>query len=448
MPGGGFSRIPPSVRAQTPEPQDDGRFTLGSFSIDEYKPIKVIVIGAGFSGILAGIRFPQKIPNVDLAIYEKSAGIGGTWYNNRYPGVACDVPAHCYQFSFEGKRDWSAFYSPGHEIQAHLQDVVDKYELMRYIKLSHEVIHARYDEPTGKWHVRVRRTETQEEFEDVADVLVTAFGALTRWKMPDIPGLNEYTGELHHTAGYKPTGRTWESDLERWKDKRVGVIGSGSTAIQVVSALAPHVASLANYVRGQTWLAPPFLMDMVQELLGRTTAEDDLTLRPEEVERFKNDREYFDRVRHMLENSLNVSGFRPGFAPSTHAFTQRDSTMQSDFQKMFRKIMEDKLAARPHIAEKRTSVASSSTIHLAASHCGTLTSSSLLSDPGIPSVSCRRLTPGPGYLEALCLPHVDFVSSPIKRFTKTGIETEDGQTKDLDLVFCATGVSSPSLPIS
>ena len=125
------------------------------------------------------------------------------------------------------QRDWSAFYSPGHEIQAHLQEVVDKYKLIRYIKLSHEVVHAQWDAPLGQWRVRVRRTDTQEEIEDVADVLVTAFGAITRWKMPDIPGLGDYKGELHHTAGYKPElGATWESDLERWKDKRVGVVGS------------------------------------------------------------------------------------------------------------------------------------------------------------------------------------------------------------------------------
>ena len=147
------------------------------------------------------------------------------------------------------QRDWSAFYSPGHEIQAHLQDVVDKYKLMRHIKLSHEVVHARYDEPSGQWHVRVRRPLSSspsspsssppfsspadtiemeyEEIEDVADVLFTAFGAITRWKMPAIPGLADFKGELHHTAGYKPaSGETWESDLERWKDKRVGVVGS------------------------------------------------------------------------------------------------------------------------------------------------------------------------------------------------------------------------------
>ena len=112
---------------------------------------------------------------------------------------------------------------------------------MRYIKLSHEVVLARYDEPTGKWHVRVRRanpaTGTPEEIEDVADVLVTAFVAITRWKMPDIPGLSEFKGELHHTAGYKPSlGATWESDLARWKDKRVGVVGS----VRVVSPLPPN----------------------------------------------------------------------------------------------------------------------------------------------------------------------------------------------------------------
>ncbi|TBU38967.1 FAD/NAD(P)-binding domain-containing protein [Dichomitus squalens] len=406
MPGGGFSR---NCAEPGLEPaQQDGRFTLGRFSIDEYKPIKVIVIGAGFSGILAGIRFPQKIPNVDLVIYEKSAGVGGTWYNNKYPGIACDVPAHCYQFSFEDKRDWTSFYPPGHEIREHLEDVVNKYKLMRYIRLNHEVVRAQYDEPTGKWHVRVRRTDqatgAQEEIKDVGDVLITAFGAITRWNMPDIPGLADFKGELHHTAGYTPSGKTWEDDLERWKDKRVGVIGSGSTAIQVVSALAPHVKELSNYVRGQTWLAPPFAVGLMSELLGRQTAatEDDLSLSPEEIQRFKADEEFFRSIRHTLEDTMN----------SMHAYTQLGSKMSNDFQEMFKKNMKEQLAARPDIAEKLI--------------------------PGFP-VSCRRLTPGPGYLEALCSDHVDFVSSPIKRFTETGIGTEDGKHKDLDLVFCATG---------
>ncbi|TBU26518.1 hypothetical protein BD311DRAFT_798262 [Dichomitus squalens] len=166
-------------------------------------------MAAGFSGILAGIRFPQKIPNVDLVIYEKSAGVGGTWYNNRYP-ITLN-----YQFSFEDKRDWSAFYPPGSEIQEHLQDVVDRYKLMRYIKLKHEVVHAQYDAPTGKWHVRIRPTGAGgesggalDEFEDVADVLITAFGVITRWKMPDIAGID---------LPFKIIGRNGVHLNEKWK---------------------------------------------------------------------------------------------------------------------------------------------------------------------------------------------------------------------------------------
>ena len=134
--------------------------------------------------------------------------------------------------SSHAQRDWSALYAPGDEIQAHLQDVVDKYKLARYIKLSHEVVRAQWDAPAGKWRVRVRRPDpaTGElgEIDDDADVLVTAFGPISRWRMPDIEGIGEFGGELHHTAGYKPEGKTWRDDLGRWRDKKVGVIGSVS----------------------------------------------------------------------------------------------------------------------------------------------------------------------------------------------------------------------------
>ncbi|KAI0628458.1 FAD/NAD-P-binding domain-containing protein [Trametes polyzona] len=413
MPGGGFSRgstVQDDVRPQG--------FTLGDFCIDEYRPIKVIVIGAGFSGITAGVRFPQKIPNVELTIYEKSAGVGGTWFNNKYPGLACDIPAHCYQLTFAEKNDWSAFYAPGPEIRDYLQGVVDKYKLMRYINLQHEVVHAQYDAPAGKWRVRVRRpnhsgTGEPEEFEDSADVVMTAFGSLSRWKWPDIEGLHDFKGELHHSAGFDPSDKTWQEVAEAWADKKVGVIGVGSSALQLVPALQPRVSKLVNYVRGKTWLAVPFASNAFAELLGRDPATaEDYKFTPEERERFKNDPEFYRNFRLALETEIN----------SVHSSTLRGTPMQMHAQAAFRANMEKKLAKKPWIAEKLI--------------------------PEFP-VACRRLTPGPGYLEALCEENVDFVSTPIKRVTERGIETVDGEHQELDVLFCATGYDTTfQLPFS
>lgn len=111
---------------------------------------------------------------------------------------------------------------------------MDKYKVRRFIKLRHEVLHARYDEPTGKWHLRICRPKAHsdelEEFEDIADVLITAVGAISRWKLPDIEGRESFKGELYHTAGFNPTEKTWVEEAEKWKDKRVGVVGLVSSA--------------------------------------------------------------------------------------------------------------------------------------------------------------------------------------------------------------------------
>lgn len=131
------------------------------------------------------------------------------------------------------QRDWSAFYAPGTEIHQYLEDVVAKYKLMQYIKLRHELTHARYDELSGKWHIRIRRpnatTGELEEFTDTADVLFTAFGGLSRWRMPDIEGIDTFKGELHHSAGFDPEDKTWQEVVAGWRSKTVGVIGVVST---------------------------------------------------------------------------------------------------------------------------------------------------------------------------------------------------------------------------
>ncbi|KLO16411.1 FAD/NAD-binding domain-containing protein [Schizopora paradoxa] len=397
-------------------------FKLGDFSIDEYRPMKVVVIGAGFSGIIAGIRFPQKVPNVELTIYDKNAGIGGTWFTNKYPGLACDVPSHCYQLTFEENPHWSSFYAPGPEILAYLQRVVDKYKIMRYIKLRHELVHAQYDEAKAKWRLRIRRPilpsassgrsenaggEIEyEEFEDTADFVLSGAGGLSRWKWPEIEGLESFKGTLVHSAAWDvgEDGETWQESVKDWGEKRVGVIGVGSSALQVVPSLQPHVASLKNYVRGKTWLATPFVSEKLAKLMARAPESDDYKFTEEDLKLF-DDPEFYKTFRHELEDELN----------SVHVATLTGSAMQNGAREAFRALMLKKLAKKPWIAD-----------HLM---------------PDFP-VACRRLTPGPGYLEALCEDNVEFVPTHIKRITETGIELVDGTHHDLDVIVCATGYDS------
>ncbi|CAL1693778.1 unnamed protein product [Somion occarium] len=380
-------------------------FKLGSFSIDEYGPLKVVVIGAGFSGITAGIRFRQHIQNLDLTIYEKNAGVGGTWYSNRYPGLACDIPSHCYQLTFEPKTDWSAFYAPGPEILAYMQGVAEKYKLMPYIKLEHELIQARFDEPSGKWHLRIRHPTgaygEYEEIEDTADLLFCGTGSLSRWTWPDIEGLHTFKGRLFHSAQWdQQDGDSWQESVKGWRDKTVAVIGVGSSGIQLVPALQPRVAKLFNYVRGKTWLSPPFASEKLAALV-KDSASSNYIFTEEDKKAF-GDPKVYRAFRHDLEDNLN----------STHSATLRGSEMQNAARVAFKENMIKRLAKKPWIADH------------------------LIPDFG---VACRRLTPGPGYLEALCEDNVDFVPTHIKRITEDGIELVDGTQHKIDILVCATG---------
>ena|SRR5271170_2321898 len=170
--------------------QPDGPFVLENRSIDYARPIKVrpqphsatysqvICIGAGINGIITAIRFPQKIRNLSLVVYEKNADVGGTWFENTYPGVACDLPAHTYNLSFEPKRDWSSFYANGGEIFDYWRGVAKKYGAYRYIKFHCRCVGAKWDEDRGKWIVSIERTEGGKVkiFQDEADILISCTG--------------------------------------------------------------------------------------------------------------------------------------------------------------------------------------------------------------------------------------------------------------------------------
>ncbi|KAJ3518017.1 hypothetical protein NLJ89_g144 [Agrocybe chaxingu] len=343
----------------------DGRYRMGDFAIDDPRPMRVVVIGAGYAGIVAGIRFLQRVPNLELTIYDANAGIGGTWYSNRYPGLSCDIPSHGYQLTFDNYTGWSAFYATGQEIQKNMETIVDKYELRPYIKLSHRLtLEAKrtsiQKNTTGK--IDKPDYDTWEEFQDICDLLFLGVGGLSRWVWPDIPGLDAFNGKAIHSANwYTGTGleKGWEESVKDWGDKTIGVIGVGSSAIQIVAALQPKVKHIVNYVRGKTWISSTFVRERLMKLSGGEVVEN------------------FEVARID-----------------------------------FRQSMLTKLEKKPWIAD-----------HLI---------------PNFP-VACRRLTPGPGFLEALCEDNVDFIPTLIKCVTPTGIETVDGNSQELDVVICATG---------
>ncbi|KAL2165938.1 hypothetical protein VTG60DRAFT_3580 [Thermothelomyces hinnuleus] len=208
-------------------------FTIKDVAVENMRRLRVIVVGAGFSGILAAIRIPERLRNVELVVYEKSERVGGVWYVfstqcvcvrliirltalcvcvcvcvcvcrwlNKYPGVACDIPSHSYQYSFAPNPNWSNLYAPGSEIQQYLEDVAERFGAMRFIKTRHQVEHCAWDDVSKKWNVRVTNLATGEVIEDSANVLVTARGQLNDMSWPDIPGLSTFQGKLMHSGDW------------------------------------------------------------------------------------------------------------------------------------------------------------------------------------------------------------------------------------------------------
>ncbi|KAM0820834.1 putative Sterigmatocystin biosynthesis monooxygenase stcW [Seiridium cardinale] len=210
------------------------RVPIDQRPVDYSRPIKVICIGAGISGILTGIRFPQHIKNLDLVIYEKNKGLGGTCY----PAIAY-IPSPAYQFTFENNPHWSRFYSPGSEILSYLNHVADKYDARKYMKFEHEFKGARWSENTGKWEVTILRLSDNQIIYDTADVLLKATGTLNKWQWPDIPGLQTFKGTLLHSA-------RWDPSFDA-TGKHIAVIGNGSTGIQIIPVLQPQAKHIDAY---------------------------------------------------------------------------------------------------------------------------------------------------------------------------------------------------------
>lgn len=201
---------------------------------------RIAIIGAGMSGMLMGIKL--KAAGIDnITIYEKAEDVGGTWRENRYPGLACDVPAHYYTYSFEANPKWQHRFARGPEIHRYLQSTAEKYDLLRHIRFGQELTRGRHD---GKhWHLY-----SEEELVDTADIVVAATGVLHHPKMPDIEGLDSFAGKCFHSA-------RWPEELDL-SGQRVGLIGTGSTGVQIATKLGTQGHNLTLFQRTPQWIFP------------------------------------------------------------------------------------------------------------------------------------------------------------------------------------------------
>ncbi|GAD92007.1 flavin-binding monooxygenase-like family protein [Paecilomyces variotii No. 5] len=370
------------------------QYVVRDHYIGKPKPIKIIVIGAGISGIAFAYKV-NALTQVEYTIYEKNTDVGGTWFESRYPGCSCDIPAHSYSYPWVSNPEWSKVYAGSEEIWEFYRARAKEYGVYEHAKFEHQVVGAKWDEEQGRWTVNIKNLQTGEVIEDTAEVVINCSGALNNWKWPDIPGLDTFKGTLVHTARYP-------QDLDL-TGKRVGVIGAGSSAIQVVPTIQPIVKKLISFIRSPTWIAPQFVGQIAPD--GRATRYTE-----EQKEAFRKDPELIRKYRQEVDQALNAR-FRNFYKGSKE-------------QKVAREIVEKSMR------EKLSKI------------------DPALRDSLIPDfdVGCRRVTPGEGYLEALQEDNVQVVRNTIREIDEEGVVTSDGTTHAVDVIIAATGYNTSYVP--
>jgi cation diffusion facilitator CzcD-associated flavoprotein CzcO len=239
------------------------------------RSLRIAIVGAGPGGLCMGIRL-KEAGFEGFEILEKASGVGGTWYHNRYPGCACDIPSHLYSFSFEIKRDWARPYAPQPEILAYLQGCAQKYGLLPHCRFGDGVRRARWDEAAAQWELELASGRTA-----TADVVVSAIGMFNDIAVPDIPGLDGFAGRRFHSARW-PDGHDLSGET-------VGVIGSAASAIQLVPEIVKTAGQVHLFQRTANWVGPK---------------EDD-PFTEKQLERFRDDPEFARMVRQQIFDSLD-----------------------------------------------------------------------------------------------------------------------------------------------
>ncbi len=326
------------------------------------------------SGILCAIRLLEDGYD-DIVIYEKAARLGGTWRENRYPGLSCDIPSHVYSYPFAPNSEWSHKYSPGPEIQAYLERVADEFNIVRLMRFSTEVTKAAY--LSSAWHLW-----SHGEDLGAVDVMLAATGILHHPKLPDLEGLDTFGGQAFHSA-------RWPENYPL-ADKRVALVGTGSTAIQIVNAVASEVQALHLFQRTAQWIWP----------------EPNSPYSAYDKARFRDDPGAMPHIRRRMSEMID----------------QRFSNalVAADSEAMHRIEAECRAHLEHHVTDP-------------------VLKAKLTPDY---RAGCKRLIMATGFYENMTRANVSLVTEGIKQIEPAGVRTADGALHEADTLVLATGFNA------
>ena len=355
----------------------------------------VVVIGCGQSGLLAGIRLKEA--GVPFTILEKNAGVGGTWYENAYPGCRVDVGNHFYSYSFEPSDHWTEFFSQQPELQAYFEATMDRHGLRKSIRFETEVVAAVWDESAGTWSVTTRDKAGNEETL-IARAVISAVGQLNRASLPEIPGIEEFGGSWFHSS-------SWDHSVD-YTGKRVALIGAGASGFQIAPTIAPDVAQLTVFQRTAQWMFPN---PNYHKAVG-----------PGVAWAIRHIPFYGRWYRFLLfwpgcDGGLAAAKVDPDYPHQEVAVSATNEATRV----MFTNWITSQLGDDEELIKKCV--------------------------PDYPPTAKRTLQDNGSWLGALMRDNVDLVRDPIERIDEKGVVLKDGSRVDVDIIVYATGFKASEM---
>jgi cation diffusion facilitator CzcD-associated flavoprotein CzcO len=350
----------------------------------------VAIIGAGMSGIHAAISAARR--GLGYRVFERARDIGGTWRINTYPGVAVDTPSLYYSLSYELNPAWTHFYPAGPQYQAYLQRVVDRYHVREKITFGTEVTAMRWDSAAQRWELTLRADDGTETSTTAAAV-ITAAGFLNRPSVPDVPGRGDFAGQQFHTS-------EWRTDLPL-SGRRVGIVGAGATAVQVIPSIIDEVAELVMFQRQPHWVVPKYSGE------SEVPEPDRWALRHVP---FYHQWARLKAYWFMSDNLYpNIRADREWMRRNSHSISPGNDRVRQ----LCLGYIDEMFGDDPELAAAMT--------------------------PDFPPMGKRIIKDPGGYYAALRRDNARVVTVPVARVVPEGIVTADGEVVELDVIIWATG---------